>query len=99
MTWKSLGLNRHKTDSRQLVYVTFDSAAITMQAPSDDITHYTPVIASVQCMGDVRKLVTSHLSLRISPDFTSKLAIPTHLRDVVRIIDNFSISHDEYCHG
>ena len=36
MTWKRLGLNRHKTDLRQLVYITFDSAAIAMQSPSDD---------------------------------------------------------------
>ena len=36
MTWKRLGLNRHKTDLCQLVYITFDSAAIAMQSPSDD---------------------------------------------------------------
>ena len=35
MTWKRLGLNRHKTDLCQLVYITFDSAAIAMQSPSD----------------------------------------------------------------
>ena len=63
------------------------------------IANHAPVIASVQCMVDVRKVVTSHLTLRISPNFTSKLTIPTLLRDVVRIIDNFSISHDIYYHG
>jgi hypothetical protein len=63
------------------------------------ITHYAPVIASVQCMVDVRKVVTSHLTVRIHPNFTSKLTIPTLLRDVVRIVDNFSISHDIYYHG
>ena len=36
MTWQSLGLNRYKTDLCQLVYITFDSAAIAMQATSDD---------------------------------------------------------------
>ena len=39
------------------------------------ITHYAPVIASVQCMVDVRKVVTSHLTLRINPNFTSKHSI------------------------
>lgn len=36
MTWKCLCLNRYKTDLCQLVYITFDSAAIAMQSPSDD---------------------------------------------------------------
>jgi hypothetical protein len=63
------------------------------------ITHHAPVIASVQCVVDVRKVVTSHLTVRINPNFTSKLTIPTLLRDVVRIVDNFSISHDIYYHG
>ena len=63
------------------------------------ITHHASVIASVQCMVDVRKVVTSHLTSRINPNFTSKLAIPTLLRDVVRIVDNSSISHDIYYHG
>jgi hypothetical protein len=63
------------------------------------ITHYAPVIASVQCMVDVCKVVTSHPTLRINPNFTSKLTIPTPFGDVVRIVDNFSISHDIYYHG
>jgi hypothetical protein len=63
------------------------------------ITHYAPVIASVQCVVDVRKVVSGHMALRINPDFTSKLTIPALLRDVMRIIDNFSISHDKYYHG
>ena len=50
-------------------------------------------------MVDVRKVVTSHLTSRINPNFTSKLTIPTLLRDVVRIVDNSSISHDIYYHG
>jgi hypothetical protein len=37
--------------------------------------------------------------LRIDPYFTSKLAISTLLRNVVRIVDNFSISHDALYHG
>lgn len=63
------------------------------------ITRYAPAIASVQCMVDVCKVVTSHPTLRINPIFASKLTIPTLLRDVVRIVDNFSISHDICCHG
>lgn len=63
------------------------------------ITHHASVIATVQCLVDVRKVVTSHLTLRINPDFTSKLTIPAYLRDVVRIVNNFSISHDIYCRG
>ena len=63
------------------------------------IAHHAPVIASVQCMVDVRKVVTSHLTSRINPNFTSKLTIPTLFCDVVRIVDNFSISHDIYYHG
>jgi hypothetical protein len=63
------------------------------------ITHHTPVVASVQCMVDVRKVVPSHLTLRIDPNFTSKLTISTLLRDVVRIVDDFSISHDALYHG
>ena len=35
MTRKRLDLNRHKTDLCQLVYITFDSAAVAMQSPSD----------------------------------------------------------------
>jgi len=63
------------------------------------ITHHASVIATVHCVVDVRKVVTSHLTLRINPNFTSKLTIPAPLRDVVRIVDNFSISHDIYYHG
>ncbi len=62
------------------------------------ITHHTPVIASMQCMVDVSKVVTSHVTLRINPNFTSKLTIPTLFCDVVRIIDDFSISHDIFYH-
>ena len=53
------------------------------------ITHHTPVIASMQCLVDVGKVVTSHVTLRINPNFTPKLTIPALLCDVVRIIDNF----------
>jgi hypothetical protein len=45
-------------------------------------------------MVDVRKVVTSHLTLRINPNFTSKLTVPTLFGDVVRIVGNFSISRD-----
>lgn len=63
------------------------------------ITHHASIIARVQCMADVRKLVTSHFTSGVNLDFTSKLTIPALLRDVVRIVDNFSISHDKYYHG
>jgi len=63
------------------------------------ITHHAPVIASMKFMVDVGKVVTSHVTLRINPNFTSKLTIPTPFCDVVRIVDNFSISHDIYYHG
>jgi hypothetical protein len=63
------------------------------------ITHYASVIASVQCMVDVRKVVTSHLPLYINPDLPSKLPIPTLLRDVVDVINNFLISHDIFYHA
>ena len=36
MAWKRLGLNRHKTNLCQLVYIAFDSAAIALQSLSDD---------------------------------------------------------------
>jgi len=39
------------------------------------------------------------VTFRINPNFTPKLTIPTLLCDVVRIVDNFSISHDTYYHG
>lgn len=60
------------------------------------ITHDAPVIAAVQRMVDVRKLVTSHLALHVNPNFTSKLTIATFLRDVMHIVNNFSISHDSW---
>ncbi len=63
------------------------------------IAHHTPVIASMQCMVDVSQVVTSHVTLGINPNFTSKLTIPTFFCDVVRIIDDFSISHDIFYHG
>lgn len=63
------------------------------------ITDHASVISTVHCMIDIGKVVTSHLTLRINPNFTSKLIIPTLLRDVVRIVDNFSISHDIYYRG
>ena len=63
------------------------------------ITHHAPVIASMQFMVDVGKVVTGHATLRINPNFTSKLTIPTLLCSVVRIVDNFSISHDIYYCG
>ncbi len=63
------------------------------------ITHHAPVVTGVQRMVDVGKVVPSHLTLRIDPNFTSKLAISTLLRDVVRIVDDFSISHDALYHG
>ena len=63
------------------------------------ITHHTPVIASMQCMVDVSEVVTSHVTLRINPNFTSKLTIPTLLCNVVGIVDNFLTSHDIYYYG
>lgn len=63
------------------------------------ITNHASVVASVQGVVDICKVVTRHLTLRINPNFTSKLTIPPLVRDVVRIVNNFSISHDEYYHG
>lgn len=63
------------------------------------ITHDTTVIATVQCMVDIRKVVTDYLTLRVNPNLTSKLTIAPLLRDVVHIVDNFSISHDKFYHG
>jgi hypothetical protein len=37
--------------------------------------------------------------LRINPNFTSKLSISALLRDVVRIVDDFSISHGALYQG
>ena len=37
------------------------------------ITHHAPVVARVQCMVDIRKVVLCHLTLRINPNFPSKL--------------------------
>jgi hypothetical protein len=50
-------------------------------------------------MVDIRKVVTGYPALRIDPNLTSKLTIATLLRDVVHIVDNFSISHDAFYHG
>jgi len=61
--------------------------------------YHTPIVASVQCMVDARKVVPSHLTFRINPNFTSKLTISTPLRDMVRIIGDFPISHDVLQHG
>ena len=58
------------------------------------ITYHAPVVASVRRMVDIGKVVPSHLTLRINPNFTSKLTISTPLRDVVRIVGDFPISHD-----
>ncbi len=58
------------------------------------ITYHTPVIASMQCMVDVGKVVTSYATLRVNPNFTSMLTLPTLFCDVERIVDDFSISHD-----
>ena len=63
------------------------------------ITHHASVVASMQCMVDVSKVVPSHLTLRINPNFTPKLTISTLLSHVVRVIDNFLISHDIYYYG
>jgi hypothetical protein len=63
------------------------------------ITHYAAVIANVQRMVDVRQVVTRYLTMGINPDLSPKLAIASFLRDVVHIVDNFSISHDPLYHG
>jgi hypothetical protein len=49
----------------------------------------------MQSVVDVCKVVTGHSTLRINPDFTSKLPIPTLLFNVVRIVDDFPISHEK----
>ena len=36
VTWKNLGFNRHQTRLRQLINITFDGAAITMQPSGND---------------------------------------------------------------
>jgi len=54
----------------------------------------------IDCRRGIRAaVVTGHLTLRVNPNFTPKLTIPTLLRDVVRIVDNFSISRDSNRHG
>ena len=63
------------------------------------ITHHAPVVASVQRVVDVRQVVTGHLTLRINPNLTPKLAVPTLWRYVVGIVDHFSISHEKWYHG
>ena len=63
------------------------------------IAHDTAVIAIVQRMVDVREVVSRHATLYINPNFTPKLTIAALLCDVVRVIDDFPISHDEYYHG
>ena len=63
------------------------------------IAHDTAVIVAVQRMVDVRKVVSSHATLCINPNLTPKLTIAPLWCDVVRIIDDFPISHDEYYHG
>jgi len=63
------------------------------------ITHHTSVIATVQGVVDIGQVVTRHLPLHINPNLTPKLTITSLLRDVVRIVNHFSISHDLWYHG
>jgi len=63
------------------------------------ITHYAAVVAKVQRMVDVRQVVTRCPTMGINPDLSPKLAIASFLRDVVHIVNNFSISHDSFYHG
>lgn len=63
------------------------------------IADHTPVIATVQRMIDVREVVAGDFASFIDPNFSSELTIPAFGRDVVNIIDDLSISHDELCHG
>lgn len=58
------------------------------------ITQYAAVIANVQSMVDVRQVVTRYLTMGINQDLSPKLAVASFLRDVVHIVDNFSISRD-----
>lgn len=63
------------------------------------IADHTTVIVAVQCVVDVSQVVARHRALFINPNFTPKLAVPAFLCDVVNIVDDFSISHDEFYHG
>jgi hypothetical protein len=58
------------------------------------ITHYATVVAKVQRMVDIRQVVTRYPTMGINPDLSPKLAVASFLRDVMHIVDNFSISHD-----
>ncbi|MFZ4540172.1 hypothetical protein, partial [Propionivibrio sp.] len=58
------------------------------------VTHDATIVTTVQSMIDVRKVVTGYCSVEVNPDLATKLTIATFWRDVVQIVDNFSISHD-----
>jgi hypothetical protein len=62
------------------------------------IAHNATVVFAMQRMVDVREVVPGHETLCIDPDLASKLTIAALLSDVVRIIDYFSISHDQHYH-
>jgi len=74
MTWKRLGLNRHKPDLCQLVNITFDSAAIAMQSPSEDCdrTRFTLDIA------EHVKSTGSRQALEVGRIFKADIALLRH---------------------
>ena len=104
MTWKRLGLNRHKTDSCQLVYITFDSAAITMQSLSDDgdrtrftfdTTEHVESTGSQQAqkIGRIFKADSAFLWHRLPSVSQSRQHLPS-AKEILFVTCFFNRSHD-----
>ena len=104
MTWRWLGLNRHKTDLCQPVYITFDSTAIAMQSPSNDCdrTRFTldasehvksTCSQQAQEIGRIFKADSAFLWHRLPSVSQSRQHLPS-AKEILFVTCFFNRSHD-----
>ena len=71
-----------------------------MSVMSVVVSHDAPVVASMDAVIDVSEVVAGNFAGDvIDPYFTAQLPISALVGNLVRLVDNFHISHDAFYHG
>ena len=59
------------------------------------VADHSPVVALVQLVVDIGKVVASDTAVRIDPDLAPQFAIASSFRNDVALVADFPFSHDE----
>lgn len=63
------------------------------------VADHPAIVALMQIMVYVGKVVAGHFTGLVNPHLASQFAVPSALRDGVPVVINFSVSHDALYHG